>query len=115
MSLLTQFGAAGLLFAFIIGHALADFPLQGDYLARAKVRRQAANVGEWLVALTMHSIIHGGMVWLVSGSLALGLTEIFLHGLIDWGKGEGRFGLLTDQLLHLACKAGYVVFLHPSF
>ena len=28
--------AAVVLFALIIGHAIADFPLQGEFLARAK-------------------------------------------------------------------------------
>lgn len=97
--------------AFVVLHALADYPLQGEYLARQKVRRSSTTRADWLVALAAHSAIHAGGVWLVSGSLALGLVEFVLHGLIDIGKGEGRYGLLADQGLHLACKAGYAAVL----
>lgn len=111
MSLLLQQGPFALFFAFVCVHALADFPLQGDYLARQKSRITASSRAEWMVALTAHCLIHAGGVWLVSGSLALGLTELTLHCLIDLGKGEGKYGLVTDQLLHVACKAAYVVLL----
>ncbi|MEX1049080.1 MAG: DUF3307 domain-containing protein [Akkermansiaceae bacterium] len=103
-----------LFFAFLVLHTLADFPLQGDYLARQKVRKNATSRTDWLVALSAHSIIHAGGVWLVTGSLALGVTEFFLHWLIDLAKGEGKFGVVMDQSLHLLCKLGYVLFLAYS-
>jgi hypothetical protein len=111
MTMLANYGPTGLLFAFAIAHALADFPLQGDYLAREKVRGQALNLSSWAVALSAHSLLHAGAVWIVSGSMMLGAVEFGLHWLIDLGKGEGRYGLLVDQGLHLACKAAYVSFL----
>lgn len=111
MNLLLQQGSFALLCAFFVGHALADFPLQGEWLATRKNRRTAADTGEWIVALAAHATIHAGAVWLVSGSLALGIVEFFAHALIDFGKSAGKYGLAGDQLLHLACKAGYVVFL----
>lgn len=103
-----------LFFAFAIAHALADYPLQGDYLARMKVRSQAGSISEWLSALTAHSLVQAGGVWLVSGSALLGLAELCLHWLIDLGKGEGKFGYLTDQLLHLGCKLIYVVVIYAA-
>jgi hypothetical protein len=109
MSQFVQQGPVALFFMFVIVHALADFPLQGAYLARYKIRKHAGNLSEWVVALTAHSMIHGGGVWLVSGSLALGMIEVALHGLIDFAKGEGLYNQMTDHLLHLACKAGYAV------
>lgn len=109
MSILEQSGPLALFFAFAIAHALADFPLQGEYLAKSKVRRTARDRQEWFIALTAHSLIHGGAVWLISGSPVLGAAEVVLHGLIDFGKGEEKFDLATDQVLHLTCKAGYVV------
>lgn len=111
MNLLAEYGPGGLFFAFLIAHALADFPLQGAYLAREKVRSLATDRQTWFIALTTHAVIQGGGVWLVSGSLAIGLTETALHWLIDWAKGEDRFNLATDQLLHIACKVGYTAFL----
>lgn len=105
-----------LLFALAIGHALADYPLQGAFLADAKNRHAkplplAANVpsppGLWIHALTAHSLIHGGAVWLITGSVTLALVEVGLHWLIDYSKCERWLGYTTDQLLHLSCKALY--------
>lgn len=111
MNLLSESGPFALFFAFTIAHALADFPLQGDYLAGMKVRNQVNNPHEWVIALTAHSLVQAGGVWLVSGSVFLAAAELCLHWLIDLGKGEGKFGYVTDQLLHLACKAAYVIVL----
>ncbi len=111
MNILSQSGPFALFFAFAIAHALADFPLQGEYLARMKVRDQADNLPEWIIALTAHSLVQAGGVWIVSGSPILGATELGLHWLIDLGKGEGKFGYATDQMLHLACKLTYVIVL----
>lgn len=95
--------------ALVVVHVLADFPLQGDYLARQKVRRTASGRAEWAVALSAHSVLHAGGVWVVSGSLALGFVELVLHALIDCLKGEEKIGLVADQSLHLLCKIGYVI------
>lgn len=96
-------------FALAVAHALADFPLQGAYLARQKIRTTADGTSEWIVALSAHALIHAGGVWLISGSKLLGAIEFIAHGRIDLAKGKGKFGLLTDQALHLACKAAYAV------
>lgn len=111
MNLLLDHGPAALFFAFLIAHALADFPLQGDYLAREKIRRTAADGQSWIIALTAHALIHGGGAWIVSGSAGIGAFEVLAHWVIDWKKGEGKFGNLMDQGLHVACKLGYVIFL----
>lgn len=109
MNILQESGPYALFFAFAIAHAVADYPLQGDYLARMKCRDQAANPHEWLIPLTAHSLIQAGGVWIVSGSALLGAIELCLHWLIDLGKGEGKFGYVTDQMLHIVCKLAYVV------
>ncbi len=109
MNILQESGPYALFFAFAIAHAVADYPLQGDYLARMKCRDQASKPHEWLIPLTAHSLIQAGGVWIVSGSALLGAIELCLHWLIDLGKGEGRFGYVADQGLHLACKLAYVV------
>ena len=111
MNILSHSGPFALFFAFAIAHALADFPLQGDYLARMKVREQASKTSEWVISLTAHSLVQAGGVWIVSGSVLLGVTELVLHWLIDLGKGEGKFGYVTDQVLHIACKVAYVIVL----
>ena len=104
------------LFALGIGHALADFALQGDFLSQAKNRHAdvAKFFGEnghprdlWIHALTAHALIHAGAVWLVTGSVVLAAVELVLHWLIDLAKCENWTSFSTDQYLHLACKAVY--------
>lgn len=108
-------GPLALFCGFVVMHALADFPLQGDYLARHKVRKNNTAISDWLIALCSHSVIQAGGVWLVSGSVLFGITEFVLHGLIDIGKGEGKYGVVMDQSLHLLCKISYVVLLTYVF
>ena len=110
MNAILEQGPAALFFALIIAHALADYPLQSAYMAQQKDRSAADSTSEWLVALLAHCFIHAGGVWLVTGSIYLGLTELVLHTLIDTGKSKKLYGLAVDQILHLACKAGYVIF-----
>ncbi len=106
---LVQQGPLALFAAFVVIHALADFPLQGDYIAKQKTRSQADNNSTWIIALTAHCVIHAGGVWLVSGSLAFGFAELVLHSLIDIGKGEEKFGLVADQMMHVSCKLAYAL------
>ena len=115
MTLLAQQGPLALFVAFVVMHALADFPLQTEYLARQKSRKRADSRSDWLVALSAHCVIQAGGVWLVSGSLAIATAEFLLHGLIDLGKGEGKFGIVADQSLHLCCKLAYVLVLVNGF
>lgn len=109
------FGAE-ILFAMLIGHALADYPLQGAFLARAKDRHsdsgalfgdQRAPKGLWIHALTAHSLVHAGVVWLITSSVLLALLELALHWFIDFAKCEGWTGFHIDQMLHVVCKIGY--------
>ena len=108
MSGLLEQGPLALFLALVIVHALADFPLQGAYLVQQKNRHLADGRSEWLVAITAHCLIHAGGVWLITGSMLFGCIEFVLHGIIDLCKSEKKYGLLTDQTLHLLCKVGYV-------
>jgi len=106
-----------LLFALMIGHALADFPLQGDFLAIGKERHGDLEKltgttwprGMWAYCLTMHSLIHAGAVWIITGNVVLGAIEFALHWLIDFAKSSNVTNFYVDQCLHAACKIGYVV------
>lgn len=108
-----------LLFWFVVAHALCDYPLQGDFLARAKNRHDPINSKErlWVWALPAHSAIHAGAVALISGSVVLGVVEFVLHNIIDYGKCEGGYGFHMDQAMHVACKVAYAFMLvhgaHP--
>lgn len=91
----------------IFGHALADYPLQGDFLARAKNRMAPIPGFPWWQALGAHAVIHGGVVGIITGIWWLGLAEAAVHFVTDDLKCRGRIGLNTDQAIHVACKAAW--------
>jgi len=94
-----------LLFA---GHALCDYPLQGQFLSDAKNRHK--NLGEhWLRALFAHSMIHCAMVYLVTGSTIMGLSELVIHAATDYAKCDGRITSTQDQAIHYLCKILWAV------
>lgn len=84
----------------LAGHALGDYALQSDYMAKEKANS--------LWVLLMHALIHGGIVYFVTGSLALMAAETVLHAGIDKLKTTGRISLVVDQALHVLCKLVYV-------
>ena len=93
------------IFALLIaGHALADYPLQGDFLSRAKNRASPLPGVPWYQALGAHAIIHGAVVGVITGSIFLAVFETVAHALIDDAKCTGKIGFNADQALHVACK-----------
>ena len=108
-------GPWALLFALIIGHAVADYPLQGKFLAIRKNRhiKSIDYTGDsppslWLYCLGAHSLVHAGAVWIITGNAVLAFAEFILHCLIDFAKCEKWTNFHIDQSLHIVCKAGYV-------
>lgn len=95
--------------ALLVAHAVCDYPLQGDFLARAKSRALPIPGVPWYQALGAHSVMHGGAVWLLTGVPLLGLAEAAAHAAIDDAKCTGRIGFNADQGAHIACKALWVL------
>jgi hypothetical protein len=91
-------------FMLVCGHALGDYALQNDFVAKNKARKGSIP-GFWPYVLGSHALMHGMLVTIATGSTLLGMAETLAHALIDFGKCEGWFGINTDQLLHLGCKA----------
>ncbi|KKL67724.1 hypothetical protein LCGC14_2132150 [marine sediment metagenome] len=118
------------------GHYLADFPLQGDAIARNKGKVFVESVG--FHALTAHAAIHA----LVAAGVAMVLGYDWLwaflvvgatHWLIDFGKSwerwpdswritdgarwpgnpdaRGLYGINVDQALHMAVPVGLAALL----
>jgi len=100
-----------LLFWMIVGHAVCDYPLQGDFLARGKNHKAPIPGIDWWICLMAHSVIHAGAVVLVTGNLVLGLAEFWFHCVIDYGKCDGHFDFKVDQALHIICKICWTVVL----
>jgi hypothetical protein len=98
-----------LLFLLVAAHALADYPLQGDFLSQAKNRNTAIGKVFWPHALFAHSMIHGGFVLLLTGSIWLAVAEVVIHALTDFLKCDNMITLNTDQFIHLACKFAWAL------
>jgi len=105
-----------LIFWLIVGHAVADFSLQGEAMAKFKNRHNRPDhipLGQkltpcWPYWLSAHALEHGACVALVTGSVVLGLCETLSHWVIDFGKCENWYGPHVDQGLHLVCKLTWV-------
>lgn len=95
----------------LAGHALADYPLQGDFISKGKCRRSAFPGIPWQWILFWHAMIHAGFVGLITGYVGLGIIELILHMIIDILKCEGKTSFNTDQLAHVVCKFAYVVWM----
>ena len=96
-------------FMMMVWHAMADYPLQGDFLAKAKNRTAPIPGVPWYQALGAHAAIHAGGVGVITGSVWLGLAEFVAHFLIDDAKCKGNIGFNTDQALHVICKAAWAL------
>lgn len=98
-----------LIFQLWFGHALADFGLQNDYMAKAKDPNNPLGKGIWGWPLLAHGLIHGGLVTFMTGFLVLGVAELLTHVAIDYAKVRGKFGphphaYHIDQSLHYGLK-----------
>ena len=110
-----------LFFALVIGHALADFALQSDAMAKGKNRHSptAAAANQkftpcWPYWMSAHCLIHAGTVWAVTSRIEFGLVEFINHWITDFLKCEGKFGPHADQFIHVATKIGYVAIIWSS-
>lgn len=92
----------------LVGHALADYPLQGDFLSQAKNRTKPIPGVPWWQALGAHAAIHAGFVGVITGSAALGAAEFIVHFVTDDLKCRGKIGFNADQAIHVVCKLAWV-------
>lgn len=108
--------ALGALALMLVVHAVADYPLQGDWLSKAKNHTLSLVPGEviWPGALASHAGIHAGGVWMVTGSAVLAAAEFVAHAAIDFAKCDGRLSYNVDQGLHVACKVMWAAILVPG-
>ena len=98
----------------LMGHALADFALQSDVMARGKNRNRKPDLSSippgqslmpvWPYWLTAHALIHGMAVWLITGNIIWGIGETAAHWVIDFAKCENLLTVNEDQGLHVLFK-----------
>ena len=108
------------LFQLIMGHAVADFGLQSDVMAKMK-NPFREHLGDYLpdgqkydplvpwMYLTAHALIHGAAVYVVTGLAWAAAVEVVTQWLIDLGKCHNLYGPSFDQCLHLVMKLMLVV------
>ena len=103
------------LFFLLAGHALADYSLQSDSMARGKNRNSVLAPGlvskyapRWFHWMAAHALIHGMVVGLIIDPV-FGVIETVLHFCIDCGKCDDMYGINVDQTLHIGCKVGYIL------
>jgi hypothetical protein len=95
------------IFALLVaGHFLADYPLQGEFLAFQKDPwlDPSKRIIPWPHALGVHAAIHAGMVLLVTSSLVLAGLELIAHTATDMAKCAGKISYDQDQAIHFGCK-----------
>lgn len=109
MSTMDVYQIMSVLFLLLAGHALADYPLQGDWLSRAKNHTLEPVSGEvvWPLALISHALIHALMVYIATWSLGIACAELVAHTVIDYSKCDGRLSYNQDQIFHILCKLVY--------
>lgn len=98
-----------MLFLLIAAHGLADFPWQGQFMSDAKNPNHPSGKLGWPIVLGLHGVIHGSLVFLITGSLTLGVYEVLLHCGIDYVKCNQRISFRQDQFLHISCKVAWAV------
>lgn len=97
----------------ILAHYIADYPLQGDFLAQTK--------GKYWYSLLAHSVIYGLTIALALKLLGLfaiwkAIALIISHMIIDYKKATAKNKekalttyLYIDQALHIAINIILVV------
>lgn len=100
-----------LLFLLLAGHGLGDFALQTEWIATNKNRHVKNTVCIWPHLLTAHSLIHGMIVYMITGKIILGILETIAHWITDFSKCEGWFNFHTDQFMHLFVKIIWLILL----
>lgn len=98
-----------ILAALLFCHYLADYPWQGDFLAKAKNRLNPIPGVPWYQAMVGHCAIQAGFVGLVTGSVVLAVLEFGVHFITDDAKCMNRINYNADQAIHIACKGLWVI------
>lgn len=95
-----------LLLLLLAGHALADYPLNGDFLSKGKNRHSSPYLAwmPWYWCMACHCLIHAGFVCFLTNSVACGMGEFTIHFATDYAKGEKWISVDQDQFIHLGCK-----------
>lgn len=87
----------------VLGHFIADYVFQTDFIAKFKCPNSNGPI-PWYYVMTAHVATHTVAVYLITGSLFLGVLEFVAHYITDVLKCLGVINIHTDQFIHIACK-----------
>lgn len=93
-----------LLLKLLVGHALCDYPLQGDFMAKFKNPREPFPEIIWPWLLGCHCLIHAAAVYWVTGLWWCAYIEFVHHAVCDFCKSMGWITFNQDQIQHVAIK-----------
>ena len=111
---------AEILFVLLFLHALGDFALQSEAMAKGKNRHiknptyipPGQKFKEtWFYWLIAHALIQGGLIYLFFPVLLIALIEVISHFIVDYLKCENITNLHHDQLIHFILRIIYSIFL----
>lgn len=113
-----------LFFLLLCAHAIGDFALQTDTMARSKNRHATPPKtydplihgklqATWFYYLSTHALCNGFMVYFVTNNFCIGMLETLSHWLIDFAKGENLHkNIHLDQFLHLVTKIIWLILIY---
>jgi hypothetical protein len=90
-------------------HFICDYPLQGEWLAKAKNHKLNLVPGQviWPHCLFGHASIHALPVAILTSSVWIGLIELITHMITDYLKCDGKLTYNQDQFIHISLKIIY--------
>lgn len=98
------------LFALLVfAHFLLDYPLQGDFLSKAKNRFEPIKHVPWYQAMFAHTAMHGLAVGFITGVWIFAVLEMAIHWWTDDAKCCGELTFNQDQTIHIICKLIWAV------
>lgn len=102
----------------MFAHAIADFALQSDSMAKGKNRHafdpSKAPPGQkpvncWFWWMLAHALVNGGFFYFVTSNLMIGIVETIVHFIVDFLKCENKTNPHQDQGIHLAFIVVYSI------
>ena len=99
----------GLFCTLLFAHFLLDYPLQGDFLSKAKNRFEPIKHVPWYQAMFAHTALHGLAVGFITGVWLFAILEMAIHWTTDDLKCRGELTFNQDQAIHIICKLVWAV------
>lgn len=98
-----------LLLALLGWHFLADYPLQGDFLAKAKNPVAPVPGVPYYQAMAAHATIHAVGAAVITGLWWVFVAEFVAHWVTDELKCRRHISFNEDQFAHFCCKVAWAL------